>query len=134
MTDIRFGPTANGKWYLCLAYHRCNRPTQHKRCWAISRPREYGVFEWADESDSYDDDLNLWGFLLIQQELGVLGTEGERIAKFPATSNATDDWHGYPVHANDRPERRPPPRFIEGLYERRLLSKVQKKRIQDSRI
>lgn len=134
MTDIIFGPTSSGKMYTCLSYHRCARATRNKRCWAIARPLEYSVFEWADDVAAFDEGRNLWGFLFEDGELAIVGTEGERIARFPAPSNESDDWHGYPVHAQDLPARRPSPTFIESLYARALLNKVQKKRIQDSRL
>ena len=134
MTDIAFGPTTTGKQYLSIAKHRCARGGPGLRCWSIPRPGEYSVFEWADDNDCCDDDGHFWGFRVEDGELDVLGTEGERIARFPKPTNTTDAWHGYPVHAKDRPERRPSPTFIQSLYQRKVLTKVQKKRIQDSRI
>jgi len=134
VNNIEFGPTSSGKRYLSLGYHRCNRAVPPKRCWSISRDLEFGVFCWADGFDVSDADGDMWGFFLREGELEVLGTDRERIAKFPCPTNETEHWHGYPVHAADRPERRPSPVFIENLYRRSLLSKVQKKRIQESRI
>lgn len=134
MTDIPFGPTSSGKQYLSLDYHRCSRAVPPKRCWAIPRPAEYDVFVWADETPCCDGSGHMWGFLFEDGELAVLGTERERIAKFPCPQNETDPWHGYPVHTTDIPQRRPSPIFIEELYQRGVLTKVQKKRIQGSKI
>ena len=120
--------------YLSLGYHHCTSAIPPKRCWSLKRDDEFAVFCWADGSQASDETGNLWGFLLREGELHVLGTEGERIAKFPCPSNATDPWHGYPVHPNDDPARRPPPTFVDRMYHENLLTKVQKKRIQDSRI
>lgn len=134
VNNVPYGPTGSGKTYLSIGKHRCKRGTPSQRCWSISRPDEFAVFEWADDVNCCDGDGHLWGFHIQGDDLDVLGTECERIAKFPKPTNETDAWHGYPVHAKDRPERRPSPRFIQELYQRDVLTKVQKKRIQDSRI
>jgi hypothetical protein len=68
--------------------------------WASSCPPpcEYEIFCDAEDNNWRDDRPHLWGLL---KGLPEIGTARERLAKFPALSNPSDSWHGYPVSALD---------------------------------
>ena len=62
----------------------------------LSLPDEFGVFDLADEHDFSDPDGNLYGVLRENDELEILGTAEQLIAKFP-TAREDQHWHGYPA-------------------------------------
>lgn len=73
---------------------------------------EYGVFCDADRSDWFDASGHYWGF--HDGGKTELGTQGERICKFPCPSNVTDTWHGYPLSHS-----------LSGTVPRDLIAAVQ---------
>lgn len=105
---ISFGPTQSGKMYFSTNQHR-GEPTIHKSTWSeeITRDDEFAVFRSADQLICRDLAGNYWG--IAGKGYQVLGTRHERFAKFPATINLTDPWHGYPVSPNRRGEMDAPP-------------------------
>jgi hypothetical protein len=94
---VAFGPNAKGKHYVSLFKHRGSGDRTKKSCWLplVSPPDEYGIFCSSDANEWYDAKGNYWGVRNSAAE--PLGTDGERLAKFPATSNESDPWHGYPT-------------------------------------
>jgi hypothetical protein len=97
---IVYGPTANGKTYVSLYYHRRDDRSGRKSCWHpdVLPPAEYAIFEQSDVG-GWTDAAGHWGFGARGRL--ELGTRGERLAKFPRTTNSTDNWHGYPVSPRD---------------------------------
>jgi|GEM_PF-1494571 len=91
-----YGPTKKGKIYLSLYKHR-GSGNHHKNVWesSITPDIEYSIFYFADENDWYDESRDYWG--VLDQGKKILGMKGERISKFPCTSNESDPWHGYPA-------------------------------------
>jgi len=55
--------------------------------WVDSKGNKWGP-EWMDAEG------NLWGFLSGFADVGV---DGEQFGFFPAPTNQTDPWHGYPI-------------------------------------
>ena len=54
---------------------------------AVTLDEEFAVFNTADVNNLADDDGNLYGVEKIgDDDLRVLGTRGEQVAKFPATA------------------------------------------------
>ena len=98
---IVYGPTANGKTYISLYYHRRDDPGGRKSCWHPDVPpaAEYVIFEESDVNGWSDAAGHHWGF--GHRGRRQLGTKGEVLAKFPRTMNAIDPWHGYPVSPRD---------------------------------
>lgn len=103
---IRFGPTAKQKFYISMNKHRGSGDRVHKNMWLVPdvKPQdEYAIFERADDTDSHCAETNhYWGF--GSKSGAIIGFRNERLAKYPVPTNASDDWHGYPV-TND--EKRP---------------------------
>lgn len=101
-SGIRFGPTSNSKHYVSLFRHRGSGDVRHKQTWdaALSPTEEFAIFENADVSDSKCSRGHYWGYRDYAGQ--PIGSKKERIAKFPVTTNPNDDWHGYPVHKDER--------------------------------
>lgn len=104
--------------------------------WDKSCPprREYDVFCQAEDNGWRDNRPQLWG---LEVGLRQLGKSGERSAKFPDPSNATDWWHGYPVSARDPKraiEHRPKPELVRRWTDLGLISEVQRARINRGKV
>src|SRR5882724_2866430 len=66
---------------------------------SLTLDEEFAVFNMADENDFADVNANLYGIERIgADDLRVLGTRGEQVARFPATAQ-NQPWHGYPAWA-----------------------------------
>ena len=131
---IVFGPTANGKAYVSVYYHRRNDPQGRKNCWHpdVLPPAEYSLFEQADVADWSDPAGHYWGFGARGRL--QLGTRGERLAKFPRTTNATDPWHGYPVSPRDDYDDTPPDDLVNRWIDSDQIDKAVGRRIQRQKI
>ena len=129
---LEYGPTASGKMYLSVFKHRGGGSRQHKHRWSISPDAEYGVFYDSDDNCWHDTQLNYWGVLSQGQ---VLGEQGERICKFPCTSNQQDPWHGYPASPRDNglPDT-PPDSLIELWITRGIIPKEFGRKIQKLKV
>lgn len=104
-----YGPTVNGKMYLSKYKHRGKGDRKHKHMWCIPPDDEYHIFYASDKRDMYDSNQDYWG---VMQGGKIIGEKGERISKFPCTSNETDPWHGYPISpVEERPRGSLPPEF-----------------------
>lgn len=93
---IEFGPNDSGKPYISLNAHRGSRPHKSKWRTEVTPPMEYGIFCDADGNEWNDNSGHYWG--VLNRGDTVLGMVGERLSKFPCTSNDNDPWHGYPVN------------------------------------
>jgi hypothetical protein len=122
---LEYGPTVNGKMYLSVSKHR-GKSSPHKNIWssAISRDTEYGILCSSDEYDWYDQKKNYWG--VLEKGEAILGERGERICKFPCTSNEQDPWHGYPASPREKGQGDAPP---DSLVEQWIKDDVIKKEI-----
>jgi hypothetical protein len=91
-------------------------------CWRteLSREREFGVFDDADQHQTNDDDGNLYGVAhdADNRELILLGTFSQQVAMFPVQRDG-EPWHGYPLWAlnelapdNRRGEKMRPPKVV----------------------
>lgn len=132
---VRVGPTACGSFYLARDDHQHFASPQRSR-W-VQHCRPYDQFRILDDAESRswtDGHSNLWG---VSIGLTVLGTNGERIAKFPARSNPHDDWHGYPVSALD-PGRslihRPESTIVSQWHSDGYINEVQRARIKRGKV
>lgn len=122
---LEYGPTLNGKMYLSVFKHR-GKSSQHKNIWssAITHDMEYGIFCSSDESDWCDQKKNYWG--VLDKGETRLGDRGERICKFPCTSNEQDPWHGYPASPKEKGAGDSPP---DSLVDQWIKDDVIKKEI-----
>lgn len=131
---VMFGPTNSGKRYIAVYKHRGSGSRKYKTVWdaSVSPEMEYGIFCRADDGDWRCPDGHYWG---VQTEDGniltQLGQGGERLCKFPRTSNANDPWHGFPVLSS---EHRPPDEFVKEWRERGVISRTIEKRIQKGKL
>ncbi|MEH2411623.1 hypothetical protein [Nostoc sp.] len=92
---LEYGSTVSGKMYLSKDKHRGNGSREHKSMWCILPDTEYDIFCNSDKHNMCDSNQDYWG--VLEGGKAKLGEKGERISKFPCTSNETDHWHGYPV-------------------------------------
>lgn len=128
---VKFGPTKSGKIYISLNYHRSNTGRKGKSLWNsdIARKLEFEIFREADKENWRDGDGHYWG--LRDQGLTELGTEEQRICKFPHTSNIQDPWHGYPV---GRSKDTPSDDFIEQWIKSGVINKTIGKNIEKGKL
>lgn len=129
---LLFGPTASGKNYLSTYEHRGRNVRKSQWAADVIPPEEYEIFEHADVNDHADSDGHYWG---VRNPCGaVLGSRGERLAKFPHNGTETAPWHGYPVSpASGRSSEIPPDGLIEALVEAGSLSRTFGRKIQRRR-
>ena len=124
---LKYGPTANGKRYLSVFKHRGNGSTKHKNIWCISPDIEYEIFCNSDKHNLIDTSKNYWGVLNNGKE--KLGVKGERLSKFPYTSNTQDPWHGYPVSPVEERKRNALPSNFDLLIEQWIKDEIITKEI-----
>lgn len=93
---ISYGPSPNGKKYDSLDTHRGANPNKSQWTDTVTRDQEFEIFCVSDEKIWCCDKGHYWS-VGNPQGTTVLGTKGERLAKFPKTQNDSDPWHGYPV-------------------------------------
>ena len=132
---LRVGPTALGNTYLARYDHQHSATSQRNRWAQHCRPQaQFDILNDAETRSWMDTKCNLWG---VSNGLTVLGTNGERIAKFPARSNPHDDWHGYPVSALD-PGRalihRPELTIVSKWHSDGYITEVQRARIKRGKV
>jgi hypothetical protein len=66
---------------------------------SLTLDEEFAVFNTADQNNLADAQGDLYGAEKVgADDLRVLGTRGEQVAKFPATPQ-NQAWHGYPAWA-----------------------------------
>ena len=132
---VRVGPTTRGSFYLARNDHQHYATPQRNRWNRQYRPpAQFVVLDDAERYSWMDSSQNLWG---VSPGLPVLGTQDERIAKFPARSNPSDHWHGYPVSALD-PGRefshRPDPEIVSKWHSKGYIDERQRARIKRGKI
>lgn len=93
---------------------------------------EYGIFCTADSRDWSDEDGNYWGVHSAGRT--PLGVRGERLCKFPKTSNPNDPWHGFPVSPQNGGGDVPPDALVESWITAEVVSRVIGRRIQKRKI
>lgn len=131
---LEYGPTVNGKMYLSVFKHR-GKSSQHKNIWssAITPDMEYEIFFSSDEYDWCDQNQNYWG--VLEKGETRLGEKGERICKFPCTSNEQDPWHGYPASPKEKgPGDSPPDSLVEQWIKDDVIKKEIGRKIQKLKI
>jgi hypothetical protein len=129
---LLFGPNHSGKKYLSSYAHRRNNPRdRHKSHWlpSVTPLMEFGIFCSADRASWRDGSGNYWG--LHSGTRTILGVRGERLCKFPYTSNATDPWHGFPVSPLERGDNdAPPDTLVDDWVSAGVISRVAGRKIQ----
>ena len=79
-----YGPTPSGKSYLSMWDHRGRNRCKSRWAGDVPPPDEYRIFERADSDGHADATGHYWG---VRSAAGsVLGTRGERLAKFPSNA------------------------------------------------
>ena len=121
--------------YLSRNDHR-SFASGNRNKWATTcnPPCEYGVFCQAETEVWRDGRPQLWGLL---PGLRVIGSDGERMAKFPDPPNPHDAWHGYPVSAQDPRrefEHRPEFDLIDRWEAAGLIDGTQAARIRRGKV
>lgn len=134
-SGIRVGPTSGGNHYLARDDHQhfahSARNRWNDRCLPL---KQFELLEAAESNGWTDSRSHLWA---VGTDFQEIGTDGERIAKFPERANHADDWHGYPVSALDPKrahEHRPEPELVSRWYESGLITQVQRARIKRGKI
>jgi hypothetical protein len=127
---VEFGPTASGKLYLSLYYHRPPGNNAHKSKWhaQITPQDEYSIFDDSDTNNFQCAAGHYWGF----KDDGkiVLGCEQEVLCKFPRNNNPAVPWHGFPVSPlGDGDGGSPDDAFVVRLRQEGRISKVFENRI-----
>jgi hypothetical protein len=132
---VRIGPTAAGSHYLARNDHQHFAAPGRNRWGATCLPPDqYALFESAEQGDWSDSRSHLWA---VAPGLAVIGLEGQRVSKFPARANSTDDWHGYPVSALDPKrefEHRPEPKLVSRWFEAGLIDARQRALINRGKV
>jgi hypothetical protein len=134
-SGIEFGPNHNGKSYISIFYHRGNNRPGLKNKWHadVLPPEEYAIFCHADYEDWFDHNNHYWG--VHSSGNTVLGCQGERLCKFPKTSNVSDPWHGYPISPLlNGDDDAPSDEFVEKWIVRGVISKTLGRRIQRRKV
>ncbi len=98
-SDGRYGPSPkNSYYYKPNPKHGVNSRNSEGTNWCIKENAEFSVFIHAEshEEHLYCNENNCY-FSIIDNGKVMLGQDGQKVAKFPVTSNCSDAWHGYPV-------------------------------------
>lgn len=129
--DGKYGPTSRGDYYYSKEDHRRTAKTKKgKTRWIIEEGEEFDVFRIANEAyDIWYCIENNCIFSLVDEAKVELGTDGERIAKFPNDRNENEPWHGYPVSTAES-QNRPSTEVLDKLYEEKLISLPVRLRIE----
>ena len=102
--------------------------------WSVPPTHEYNIFGISFTAGWVCSNRHNWG---IRKGLKDLGTNEEKVAKFPRPSNAGDDRHGYPVSAGDLNRRyvhRPPAEITSQWVAAGLITPLQKTRIDKGKV
>lgn len=92
---------------------------------------DYGNHTASTGKDAWeDDDGNLWGFL---HTLPIIGTEKEQFGFFPRTTNASDEWHGYPIIPFTKDGRNISPKLISRWINEELIEAEDIEDLKDGR-
>ncbi|MDJ0677775.1 MAG: hypothetical protein QNJ36_20735 [Calothrix sp. MO_167.B42] len=119
---LEYGPTVNGKMYLSVFKHRGNGSPLHKNKWCVPPDTEYDIFCNSDRHSLYDSNQNYWG--VLDNGKSQLGEKGERLSKFPCTSNPQDPWHGYPVFSVEERKRNALPTDFDSLVNQWIINNI----------
>lgn len=90
--------TCNRKAYLATNHHR-GQATTHKSTWqaTFTRDEEFLLFDTAD----YEEWTVGQGYYgILNGAHAPIGSDGQHVAYFPETQNASDPWHGFPMAVN----------------------------------
>lgn len=119
--------------YQSLHYHRTRASRQDKSHWNLSAGDECHSFCESTDHGWTDSTGSRW---YVDANGKEIGTSHERVATFPAPSNTTDPWHGYPVSGRRGADMsRPVPAEIleiwstQGTVKRELLAKLWKRTV-----
>lgn len=145
------GPNKVSHTYMPGYHGRKARNWKDKTRFSITEDEEYELFNLADEHDvspiygQFDTTSGLdyvWindnhcGLFSAKRildgsvwKLSSIGENGERFAYFPAVTNMTDSWHGYPIRASN-PEHPLGPKLMEYFKAIGLLSEIDVTRIK----
>ncbi len=101
---------------------------------SLTLDEEFAVFDMADEHNLVDANGNLYGAAKIgTDELRILGTRGEQVAKFPVAAQ-NQAWHGYPAwplatgnHVGD--DRKPTKAILDQMKADGIVTKRGRKRL-----
>lgn len=129
-----YGPTVKGKLYLPKNDHRTHSLKPNKSKWSISENQELSVFEIAEKPiiELFCKENNCY-FSLVDNANMVIGTKGERLAKFPKTRNGSDPWHGYPVTSHEN-HNAPSDALLDIMVDQEIITGSTRKRIERKKI
>lgn len=80
--------------YQSLYYHRSTSSSAGKSHWALISNDECHSFCIATDEGWTDNSGDRW---YVTSSGAEVGSRQERVATYPAPSNSTDPWHGFPV-------------------------------------
>lgn len=121
--DDTYGPTSRGDYYISKEDHRRTaKKKEEKTLWRIKEGQEFSVFKISNEPKNWwFCEENNCLFSLIKNCSFILGSTGERIAKFPNDRNAKEPWHGYPV-LTERNENRPSSELLDVIQNQGAIT------------
>lgn len=101
---------------------------------SLTLDEEFAVFDMADQNNLTDAQGNLYGAEKVgADDLRVLGTRGEQVAKFPVAAQ-NQAWHGYPAwplgggnRAGD--DMKPTKAVLDRMQEEEVITKRGRKRL-----
>lgn len=136
-SDGNYGPTTSNHYYTSKYDHRKNAKPKKDRSgriaktkWKINEGQEFSVFKNASEEYTiWFSKSNDCLFSIIDDSATILGQGGERIAKFPNVSSASEPWHGYPVNTEEK-QNRPSSSELDLLIEKKKISLSTRLRIE----
>lgn len=102
-----YSPSPPNKWLQAI------KPDAQRRIFSVS-----SSMTWVDSKGSY------WGACIGLPQLGL--GKSQRYAKFPATRNAGEPFHGYPVSTTDHKrsvDHKPPPEVLASWTSTGVLQK-----------
>jgi hypothetical protein len=122
----------SNKKYISLFYHRGSGDKRYKSIWCVSHDIEFAIFCDADNGNWQDVDGHYWG--ILDRGNTVLGTENERLCKFPRNENPTVPWHGFPVSPQKGEKNTPSPDFVQKWIDNKIIDKKIGRDIQRRKI
>jgi hypothetical protein len=144
--DIHPRTTRRNQLTYCFTPKHHGAGLKSDACWlpSLSRAEEFAVFDMADWHQLSDDDGNLYGLHIRQndakREILELGTRHELIAHFWAETQQ-NHWHGYPLWPvsdkgplnRKKQDCRPPKEVFDKMMAENVLTRIQAGRLRTGR-
>jgi hypothetical protein len=132
---VTFAATDQNSAYVARNDHQhWANPVRNRWATTCPPPSQYEIFCDAEDNDWRDSRPALWG---LRPDLPILGTNKQRLAKFPEPPNDDDAWHGYPVSCWDENSFNahvPEESLLDRWFEAGLITDTQRSRIRRRKV